>query len=362
MSQQSPSEYGAGGGAQPSWNGGDWPAQPPHSPYEQQYGQPYSQQPPASPGASSGWGGTANPWPAGGEAAPPPYGAPPPPNAPYPGYPDYPPTAPTYPGYGAPPSQGFPPGYGNAPYNPYGPYGAPPPPPRKNRVGMIIGIVVGVVLLACVGGVALLYALGNAVQSQIPAVSATLTASAQQSPATQGSPAPTVIYQDALNTSTSGWPNDNDCTLRADGLRVRNSVICYAPTDTLTNIDVKVQVQLASGSTSDPFGIVMRRTSKGNYYQFVIDRGGETAVAKCVSSQPDCSTLADFATNSAVHTGLNATNTLEVKAVNSHFEFDVNGQMVDQVDDSTFASGLVGLGVLDSVTAIYSNLTITSAS
>jgi len=66
------------------------------------------------------------------------YGAPPPPNQ-----------------YGAPPQQG---GYGQP-----GMYGGmqPPPPRPRSRVGLIIGIIVGVLALLAIGACAILYAAGR---------------------------------------------------------------------------------------------------------------------------------------------------------------------------------------------------------
>ena len=91
------------------------------------------------------------------------YGAPPPPNQ-----------------YGAPPQQG---GYGQP-----GMYGGmqPPPPRPRSRVGLIIGIIVGVLALLAIGACAILYAAGrtavNTVNTTATTVAATETASANVTP------------------------------------------------------------------------------------------------------------------------------------------------------------------------------------
>ena len=91
------------------------------------------------------------------------YGAPPPPNQ-----------------YGAPPQQG---GYGQP-----GMYGGmqPPPPRPRSRVGLIIGIIVGVLALLAIGACAILYVVGrsavNTVNTTATTVAATETASANVTP------------------------------------------------------------------------------------------------------------------------------------------------------------------------------------
>ena len=115
--------------------------------------------------------------------------------APQPQY-GIPPTVYGGPSYGAPPS--------SDPYSSSNPYAAPPPPPnqyaappqygqaglyagmqppppkRRSRIGLIIGIVAGVLVLACVGICGLLYAIGrsagNPVQATVTAVSSTASA------------------------------------------------------------------------------------------------------------------------------------------------------------------------------------------
>ncbi|WP_330287818.1 hypothetical protein [Streptomyces sp. NBC_00576] len=95
-----------------------------------------------------------------------PYGQqqpPPPPQQPYPGPPPGPYQTPGPTGQN-PYAQQPPPPFAYGQQQPYGapapaPWGAPPPPPKKSRLGLILGIVGGVVVLA-VAGVAALYWIG----------------------------------------------------------------------------------------------------------------------------------------------------------------------------------------------------------
>src|SRR6266700_813571 len=81
------------------------------------------------------------------------YGAPPPPNQ-----------------YGAPPQQG---GYGQPGMS----VGTQPPPPRpRSRVGLIIGIIVGVLALLAIGACAILYAAGRSAVSTVNTTATTVAA------------------------------------------------------------------------------------------------------------------------------------------------------------------------------------------
>jgi hypothetical protein len=66
----------------------------------------------------------------------------------------------------------------------------------------------------------------------------------------------------------------------------------------------------------------------------------------------------------AIHVGLGATNTLEVRVLDSHFDFFVNGTKVGQADDTNYIA-ISGNDVLegsDGIEIVFSNLTISTAS
>ncbi|HEX6817024.1 MAG TPA: hypothetical protein VF120_01510 [Ktedonobacterales bacterium] len=322
-------------------------------PREQSFGAYYYQPPQQNPGG--GWGGSGSPWPQGSEPTPPPY-APSSSDAPTESWGAPPPYPPTYPGYASPPSQGYPAAY------PYNPYGAPPPPPRKSRVGLIIGIVVAVVVVACLGSLAGLYALGKYELAREATATQTAEASAPVTTPPGTSASPAVLYQDQLNVDSKGWADDDQCFLRSDGLHVRNNYICYVPAGTLTDAEMSVQVTQISGSTLVPYGIALRRATKGNYYHFAIDSNSKAVVFKCEAATDECTKLLDYTPNSAIRGGLNTSNTLDVKAVGSHFVFSINGAIVAQIDDSTYPSGIAALATGDGIETVYTNLKITQAS
>ncbi len=367
-----PQTVGQGYGMQPS---GEPPSMPPSGPYQsppsapqqpnyppQQpgYGTPVPPPPYGAPTPTADYGaptpqpgyGAPTPQPGyGTPTTPPGYGTTPPgygPPTPQAGY--GPPTTP--PGYGQPAQPSYPmqPGYPGQPGYPpaYGTGGQPPQPPqRRNRTGCIVGAIIAVVvvLVACsVGGLVLLNQAGSSLSSTVLS-----TPTAGPTP----TPTKTVIYQNDFSSEATGWPSDTNCSLGSDGYHITDGFICYAPPDNQADIDVTVTVKQVSGTLSNGHGIVVRRTSQGNLYDFDIYADHGWVFFKCVNS--DCKQIAEQDTNAAIHTGLNQANIIEVIAKGSHFDFFVNGTKVGQADDSTFSSGLVGLDAGDSTECVFTD-------
>jgi hypothetical protein len=123
---------------------------------------------------------------------------------------------------------------------------------------------------------------------------------------------------------------------------------------------VTVSVKQLSGAVTDGFGLVIRRPSAGNYYEFLIDANGKWFFSKVVGGKS--TTIADFTANSAITTGLNQVNTISVQAQGGHFVFSVNGTQVGTADDTTFTTGDTGLSGNDGIEVVYTNLTISKLS
>lgn len=305
-------------------------------------------------------GPTGYSWPAYGQSAPALY----PPAYP----PPYPPAIP--PGYSPAVPSGYHPGYPwaapvttpmaawpTAPawYPPSSP-AAPALPERKRRTGLLVGSIIAAVLIVCVSGVGLLYALA----SHLPTPRAAISTSITLTPLTPTSPTH-IVYQNSLTTATDGWPNDTRCFFRADGYHITNGTICFAPAGDETDIDVSVHVRQVSGPITHTYGVVFRATpSAGTAYYFSIDSNSKWIFYRCVAH--NCTTLVRFTPNSAIQAGLNTPNTLEVRARGGHFEFFVNGTQIGQADDSSIQSGYVGLVAGSSIECVFDNLTVSRLS
>jgi hypothetical protein len=273
--------------------------------------------------------------PAYGQPQTPSYGQPPQPQPTY--------GQPQTPAYGAQ-------GYGAAPAQPWAGQ-AQVQPQKKSRTGCIVGCVVALVLVLALvgGGVALLATRGG-----LTIGGATVGGNTNTGPG-GGS----IIYQDALNGSTKAqWANDSNCFFGSGGYHINAAFICYAPADKVGDAVTTVSVSQTSGPITYPYGLVIRRVSKGNYYEFLIDANGKWLFDKVVNGTT--TDIVKFTADKSIKTGLNQSNTISVQAKGSHFVFSVNGTQVGTADDSTFTSGETGLSGTDTIEVVYTNLIISN--
>jgi hypothetical protein len=176
-------------------------------------------------------------------------------------------------------------------------------------------------------------------------------------PVPTSTPVPSYIFQDSLSSNSNNWIDDSNCFFKSGSYHIASGYICYAPTNDVADAVGKVTVQQLSGDNTTGYGIVFRRPSQGNYYQFLIDSNGKWAFLKTVSG--NTTTLADFQANSAIKSGLNTSNTIAVKAVGSNYTFFVNDVQVGQFSDTTFtAAGSWGLTGSDGLEVVYTNFSL----
>jgi hypothetical protein len=173
-------------------------------------------------------------------------------------------------------------------------------------------------------------------------------------------PYPTVttamlVYRDPLMGPTAGWAHAPECTFTPDGLAVKpnggQAYICLAPTVPLGDMAVSVTVQQVSGAETHAYGIAFRHNEPKSYYFFGIDSHGRFTLTIVVNDVSH--TVMPFAASPAIHTGIGATNELEVIAQGRIITLLVNRAAVGQATMSTFASGTVGLrGINDGVVLV----------
>ena len=258
---------------------------------------------------------------------------------------------PQQPAYGQP----QPPVYGQPQQPAYGATPQPwagqaqPQPPKKSRTGLVVGCLVALALVLALAGGGVWFALSHA--GGLTIGGATIGGNTNSGPG--------VIYQDALNGSTKDqWANDSNCFFGSGGYHINAAFICYAPSpaDKVGDAVTTVSVTQTSGPITYPYGLVIRRVSKGNYYEFLIDANGKWLFDKVVNGTS--TDIVKFTPDKAIKTGLNQSNTISVQAKGSHFVFSVNGTQVGTADDSTFTSGETGLSGNDNIEVVYTNLVI----
>lgn len=251
--------------------------------------------------------------------------------------------------------QGMPPG---SPAMPPAAWGAPAPlppamPPRKSRAGWIIGtLVVIIVLLAGGLGVSLYKLQGQSGQTNKQSAAATTL------PIPTPTPAETVLFQDPLTSNVNGWLVDSHCLFKDGSYHIVASYICYAPAGSNSDATFSVDAQQLSGPLVWFYGLMARRPSKGNAYEFLIDSNSKWRFGK--EANGAYTDIIPYQFNAAIKGGLNVKNTLLMRIKGSHFDFYVNGTKVGQVDDTTYTSGLSGLVGNDNIDVAYNNFKITS--
>lgn len=222
-------------------------------------------------------------------------------------------------------------------------------PQKKSRVGCVVGCLVAVVLLVALAGGGIIFLSNQA--GGLTIGGATIGG------AKTGPSGGTLIYQDALNGSTKdSWTDNANCFFGSGGYHIKGAFICYAPADKAGDANTTVSATQLSGPITYPYGLVIRRVSKGNYYEFSIDANGKWLFDKVVNGTP--TDIVKLTANSAIKTGLNQANTLSVQAKGSHFVFFINGKQVGTADDTTFSAGETGLVGYDGIEVVFANLSI----
>lgn len=232
-----------------------------------------------------------------------------------------------------------------------------PTPPRKSKSGLIIGILLVLVVVLAGGLGVSLYALNRHDQ---PQGQASLSPNTAPTPSPTSTPNETILFQDPLTSNTNGWANDSHCFFQNNSYHIKDNYVCYTPIDNVVDETISVQVKQVAGSVLYPYGIVFRRESPGNWYEFDIDSNGKWVFFKAVNRTP--TRLVNYTANAAIKRGLNTTNTLMVQFKGSLFTFFINGTQVGTAQDTTLSFGGSGLEAGLGVEAAFNNLLITTVS
>jgi hypothetical protein len=146
--------------------------------------------------------------------------------------------------------------------------------------------------------------------------------------------------------------------MRDDGYHITDNSICFLSGGPIKDSYITVTVLQLAGVEDLSYGVTLRRASEGNYYSFEIDGSGTWYFYKAAVDATGASVLtllASHAGSPSIRKGLYESNTLQVRATGSHFEFFVNDVKVGQVNDSSYSQGIVGLGGNEKLEVVYTN-------
>ena len=131
--------------------------------------------------------------------------------------------------------------------------------------------------------------------------------------------------------------------------------ICGESTD-FSNFAFEVQMRIIKG---DCGGILFREDSAtGKLYYFRVCHDGSYSLLLYVGFSGSTSKILISKTSSAIHTGLNQSNTVAIVANGSTLNIYVNRQKIDSITDSTYSHGQIGIAAEDRgdpTEMVYSN-------
>lgn len=183
-------------------------------------------------------------------------------------------------------------------------------------------------------------------------------------PTATATPPQNVTVQDPLTKRSTRWAEDQDCSMRDDGYHVTGNNICFLAGAPIRDSYITVTILQIAGVEDLSYGVTLRRASAGNYYSFEIDGSGRWYFYKSAldsNDAPVLTLLASHDDNPSINKGLFHSNTLQVRATGSHFEFFVNNVKVGQANDASYAQGTIGLGSNDQLEVVYTNFILTQS-
>ncbi|HEX6818161.1 MAG TPA: hypothetical protein VF120_07290 [Ktedonobacterales bacterium] len=168
------------------------------------------------------------------------------------------------------------------------------------------------------------------------------------------------LYSNAMTSSSTDWPDDKECYFKSDGYHIVNASNCYYSGAQYQDATVTVTAKLLSdaqkGDAQGAYGIAFRRPGPDNFYIFLVNVSGDWFTVK------DNTLLQKAQFNSAIKTGVGASNTLSVRMHGGVFTFFANGTQLGSLTDDTYTTGAVGLAGDTNLDVVYRNFAVTRPS
>lgn len=110
-----------------------------------------------------------------------------------------------------------------------------------------------------------------------------------------------------------------------------------------TDFALEVDAVQLAGNRESSYGILFRMQDEQHFYRFDITAGGLFAVEKYSAAEAWVRLTDGWVESAAINQGLDATNRLKIVAKGTSFTFYVNEHPVHQLQDNSFAGGMIGL-------------------
>lgn len=156
-------------------------------------------------------------------------------------------------------------------------------------------------------------------------------------------------WSDDFSDPSSGWQAQSDATAEvsyADGvMRVLvkwpNSFAWASAQREFADFHLSVDASQVAGPDDNEYGVQVRMRDSRHMYRFSISGDGYYRIAK-LDGEEEILLESDWAESDAIQTGM-ATNRLDVICQGPAMTFQVNGQVLAQVEDSSYREGDIGL-------------------
>lgn len=162
---------------------------------------------------------------------------------------------------------------------------------------------------------------------------------------------PDVAFEDDFSDVTSGWEtwadaNGSFVAYQNGGMRflIKEKRFDYwsRPGKRFADASVEVDAVKLAGPNDNVYGLICRYQDRSNFYAFVISSDGYAGIIKVEQGTYKILTGAQLSFSAAIRRG-EALNHLRMDCVGQTLALAVNGQVLVQAHDSTFASGEVAL-------------------
>jgi hypothetical protein len=159
-----------------------------------------------------------------------------------------------------------------------------------------------------------------------------------------------VIFEDSFDDPASGWRQFEDLGGGAgygEGLfriwvdEVQTDYLSTASFE-LDDVRLSASTFKAGGPDDNDFGLVCRYDDDANYYAFLISSDGYAGIMKMDDGERSWPQQDGMLGTDAILQGASV-NEVTAECIGDHLALHINGELVADVRDSTFASGDVGL-------------------
>ncbi len=167
---------------------------------------------------------------------------------------------------------------------------------------------------------------------------------------TTDQPASNLLFKDDFSDTSSGWDQvttDTGVTDYTDGVyriyvNETGTDVWANPGLDFTDVSVQVEASMVGGPADNDFGVVCRSMDVSKFYFFVISSDGYYGIGKVSDAGQELIGMDAMQPSEAIHQG-GEMNTVRADCVGSSLSIYVNGEKLNEVQDTEFASGDVGL-------------------